>query len=259
MIYRLSERRSRLADWSRTLGAFAVPLVVIAVVGHRFAGLPTPPAVVIAVSGFGLAVIGLVCGLAAAGVVWRDGRPGARNAVIGLVWAGLALAPAAVLSIQWATRPRLVDLSTDALDPPLFHSAAFARAGRSNSVRPPDSEERAQIRALVPDVVTRRYSIGSDLLFSVVRRQVEATGWAVTEMRPPQGDGDRGRIEAVAVSPVLGFRDDVVLRVLPEPSGARIDMRNSARWGDHDFGRGADRIRSFLEDLDKAVVDTWGR
>lgn len=259
MIYRPPERRSRLADWSRTLGAFAVPLVVIAVAGHRFGGLPTPTAAVIAVSGFLLAALGLVAGLAAAGVIWRDGRPGGRNLVFGLVWAAIALAPAAILAAQWASRPKLVDISTDALDPPLFHAAAFARAGRANSVRPADSEERAAVRALVPDVVTRRYSIGSDLLFSVLRKQVEAAGWSVVEMRPPQGDGDRGRIEAVAVSPVLGFRDDVVLRVLPEPSGARIDMRNSARWGVHDFGRGAERIRSFLEDLDKAVIDTYGR
>ncbi|WP_165498325.1 DUF1499 domain-containing protein [Siculibacillus lacustris] len=259
MIYRPPERRSRLADWSRTLGAFAVPLLVIAVIGHRFGRFATDPAVVLVACAFALAALALLCGLAALAVIWRDGRPGAGHAVVGLIWAALVLTPAAALVWQWVAHPRLVDLSTDALDPPLFHAAAFERAGRANTVRPPDSEERARLRALVPDVVSRRYSIGSDLLFSVVRRQVEAEGWTVAELQAPRGDGDRGRIEAVARSLIFGFRDDVVLRVLPEPSGARIDLRSSTRWGIHDLGRGARRIRAFLEDLDKAVVDTYGR
>ena len=72
------------------------------------------------------------------------------------------------------------------------------------------------------------------------------------------GDGDRGRIEVEARSPIFGFRDDVVLRILPEPTGARIDVRSSARWGTHDLGRNARRIRAFLDELDKAVVATYG-
>ena len=79
------------------------------------------------------------------------------------------------------------------------------------------------------------------------------------DLAPPRGDGDRGRIEAIARSPILGLADDVVIRILPEPSGARIDMRSSIRWGDHDLGRGARRIRAFLDDLDKAVTETYGR
>jgi hypothetical protein len=259
MIYRPPERRSRLADWSRTLGAFALPLVVIAVVGHRFGGLATEPAVVIVTSATLLGATAILAGLGAAAIVWRDGRPGATNAVLGLVWGSLTIVPAVYVALLLVTRPQIVDLSTDALDPPLLHAAAFERAGRANGVRPPDSEERARLRALVPDVVTRRYSIGSDLLFSVARRQVEAAGWQISELDAPKGDGDRGRIEAVVASPIFGFRDDVVLRVLPEPSGARIDLRVSIRWGTHDLGRAADRIRGFLEDLDKAVVDTYGR
>ena len=44
-----------------------------------------------------------------------------------------------------------------------------------------------------------------------------------------------------------------------DPIGARIDLRSSTRLGPHDFGRNARRIRAFLDDLDKAVVDTYGR
>ena len=48
----------------------------------------------------------------------------------------------------------------------------------------------------------------------------------------------------------MGFRDDVALRVRPDGDGARIDVRSASRYGRHDFGTNAARIRSLLEDID---------
>ena len=62
-----------------------------------------------------------------------------------------------------------------------------------------------------------------------------------------------GVIEAVARTPIMGFRDDVVIRVTPMGQGTRIDVRSASRVGSHDFGANASRIRSLLEDLDDAV------
>ncbi|MGC2643653.1 MAG: DUF1499 domain-containing protein, partial [Pseudolabrys sp.] len=62
-----------------------------------------------------------------------------------------------------------------------------------------------------------------------------------------------GVIETVARSPIMGFRDDVVIRVTPIGQGARIDMRSASRFGDHDLGANASRVRSLLEDIDDAV------
>lgn len=259
MIYRPPQRRSAIAGWSRALGAFALPLAVVAVAAHRFGLVSTDHGVVLAGLAIALAALALLLGLFAAAQVWHDGRLGARHAVWGIVWAVATLAPAGFVAAEWWTLPRLVDVSTDPLDPPLFRAAAFARVGQMNSPRPPDAAERARIRTLTPDVGTRRFSVGSDLLFGVARRRAEAEGWTLTEVDAPRGDGDRGRIEAVARSAVLGLVDDVVLRILPEPAGARIDMRSSIRWGDHDLGRGARRIRAFLDELDKAVIETYGR
>jgi len=258
MIYRPPVRRSSIAGLSRALGAFAVPVLVIAVVGHRFGWMTTDHAVVLALSAFGFALLALLLGATAAAVVWHDGRLGARHAVVGMIYGALVLAPAGWLAFEVTHYPRLVDVATDAVDPPLYRATALRRVGLMNSPRPPALEERRRIKALTPDLVTRRFTVGSDLLYAVTRRQVEAEGWAIAELVPPQGDGDNGRIEAEAKSPIFGFRDDVVIRILPEPNGARIDLRSSARWGDHDLGRNARRIRAFLDDLDKAVVATYG-
>ena len=60
-------------------------------------------------------------------------------------------------------------------------------------------------------------------------------------------------IEATARTPIMGFRDDVVIRVSPTSDGARVDMRSASRYGLYDFGANAARIRSLLEDIDDAV------
>lgn len=259
MVYRPPERRSRIAGWSRWLGAFAVPVLVIVTIAHRSGLMPTEQALVLVAAAFGFAALALLLAIVAAILVWHDGRLGGRDAAIGAVWAVLALSPVVYLSVEWANFPKVTDVATDAVDPPLYREAAFVRAGRLASATPPSAAERARIRTLWPEIVTRRYAVGSDLLFLATRRLVEEEGWKVTEMVNPVGDGERGRIEAVARTLVFGFEDDVVVRVLPEPSGSRIDMRSSIRWGTHDFGRNARRIRGFLDELDRRVVASYGR
>ena len=259
MVYRPPERRSLIAGWSRWLGAFSVPVVAIVTVAHRSGLMPTDQALVLIAAAFGFAAVALLLALLAAALVWHDGRSGGRDAAIGALWAVLTLSPVAYLAVEWLHFPKITDLSTDAADPPLYREAAFLRVGRLDSATPPPPEERARIRTLWPEIVGRRFSVGSDLLFFATRRLVEEEGWKVVEIRQPTGDGDRGRIEAVARTLVFGFEDDVVIRVLPEPSGSRIDVRSSIRWGGHDFGRNARRIRGFLDELDRRVVASYGR
>ena len=58
----------------------------------------------------------------------------------------------------------------------------------------------------------------------------------------------------VARTPILGFRDDVVVRVRADPDGgARLDFRSTSRYGRHDFGTNAARIVSLSTAIDDAV------
>ena len=77
--------------------------------------------------------------------------------------------------------------------------------------------------------------------------------WRVVDARTPQPGRRDGRIEAVARTPILGFRDDVVLRIRSDPDGARVDMRSTSRYGRHDFGTNAARVTSLSEAIDDAV------
>ena len=71
--------------------------------------------------------------------------------------------------------------------------------------------------------------------------------------------GAKARIEAVARTPILGFRDDVVVRIRPDPDGARIDIRSTSRYGRHDFGTNAARVASLSEAIDDAVDEPQAR
>jgi hypothetical protein len=51
----------------------------------------------------------------------------------------------------------------------------------------------------------------------------------------------------------MGFRDDVAVRIKATSDGAVIDVRSASRYGQHDLGANASRIRSLLEDVDDEV------
>jgi len=77
--------------------------------------------------------------------------------------------------------------------------------------------------------------------------------WRVVDARPPQAGRRDGLIEAVARTPIMGFRDDVVVRVRPAREGARVDIRSASRYGRSDLGANASRIRALIEDIDDAA------
>ena len=58
-----------------------------------------------------------------------------------------------------------------------------------------------------------------------------------------------GRIEATDTTFWMGFKDDVVIRIRPEGSGSRVDMRSVSRVGRSDIGVNAARIAGYLERL----------
>jgi uncharacterized protein (DUF1499 family) len=69
--------------------------------------------------------------------------------------------------------------------------------------------------------------------------------WTVTRSDPQAGE-----LEAVAESVVFGFKDDVIVRVRPDPAGgSRVDVRSKSRDGKGDLGANAARIRAYLAAL----------
>ena len=76
--------------------------------------------------------------------------------------------------------------------------------------------------------------------FEAALDAARAMGWEIVANVPTEG-----RIEATATTPFVGFKDDVVIRVQPTPTGSRIDVRSKSRVGRGDMGVNAQRIRDY--------------
>ena len=55
----------------------------------------------------------------------------------------------------------------------------------------------------------------------------------------------------MARSPIVGFADDVVVRVRAEGQGSKVDARSSSRYGSFDFG--ANAILSMRYDANEVI------
>ncbi|MDR3493703.1 MAG: DUF1499 domain-containing protein [Ancalomicrobiaceae bacterium] len=259
MLYRPLVRTSRAALWSRRLGGIAVPILLVTLIEHRADVIETAHALVLVAVATTLGIAALLSAAFGFHVIWERGFVGARSASLGVVYGLMALAPAIYGGYAAATHPTLSDISTDWVDPPLFREVAFARVGSSNGVDPPPPEKIQLQKAVYPDIVTRRFGIGTEQLFNAAKKVVDRNGWKVLQVLQPKEDGDRGRIEAETHTQLLGAEEDVVIRILADSAGAHLDMRSSSRFGTHDMGQNAERIRSFFAALDTAVAENFGQ
>jgi hypothetical protein len=93
--------------------------------------------------------------------------------------------------------------------------------------------------------VQRAYEVTEQL---VIKRK-----WLVIDERAPQPPRRIGRIEAVARTPIMGFREDVSIRITPDGDGSRVDIRSSSRYFESDLGSNAARIGRLIDDINNAV------
>jgi uncharacterized protein (DUF1499 family) len=110
-----------------------------------------------------------------------------------------------------------------------------------------------QQRLAYPQVEPLFLSASPEIAYQAAIALMTKRKWRIVDAREPQAKVRDGRIEAVARTPIMGFRDDVVIRIRAGEEGCRVDMRSASRYGRHDFGTKASRIRSFLADLDDAA------
>ena len=198
------------------------------------------------------AVIGIVLALGAFVVIWKDGIDGAGHAFSAIA-IGLALI---------AYPAYLGERAYQAADDQRHHhrpdrSAALRHAGaaapaRHGRIRRP-LRRRAAARGLsrhrAADASTATPQVAYDAAMQIDHRSASGAWWSTARRRPA---GATARSRRWRAPPIMGFRDDVALRVRADGDGARIDVRSASRYGRHDFGTNAARIRSLLEDIDDA-------
>ena len=176
---------------------------------------------------------------------FRAGGIAARAAAIAIA-AGVAYVPSHWLQTARAAAA-INDVSTDIEHPPAFIAILPLRAAAPVPAAYPGSETAKAQRRAYPDIVPLELAAAPAATFTRALEAATAMGWEIVA-----ADAVGGRIEATATTPWFGFRDDVVVRVAPTPTGSRIDVRSVSRVGKSDLGANAKRIRAFLARLDHA-------
>jgi hypothetical protein len=249
-----SEPVSSLATWSRNLAIFSVVAVAVSIIIVRFGFLEMKPALATFFGALGCTVLSILVGFAAFAAIWQNGSRGMSRILLAFLINALVLAYPAYLAVQYRRLPPLYDITTDPIDPPRFEALARLRTGDgTNPAVYAGLYSAERQRIAYPDIETVELELPVDRAYVVALQLVTKRKWLVIDERPPQPPRRIGRIEAVARTPIMGFREDVSIRVTPDGEDSRVDIRSASRYFDADLGSNAARVSKLIEDINNAV------
>ncbi|HAD09265.1 MAG TPA: DUF1499 domain-containing protein [Porticoccaceae bacterium] len=222
----------------------ALALVILGAVLQRLGWLPFPLAFYI--FGLGLLLCALLALFTMGSVFRRLARKQAYRTQLNIGF--LTTVPVALVlitvGIDGFKAPPIHDISTDVHDPPRFQFAQAQRRKGDNSLDYGGEELAKQQAKAYPDLKTVYLPGTKEQGLALVRGTVEGLGWKVLGE-----DIDAGLLEAADTTPLMGFTDDVVIRVRALNDGVLIDLRSVSRVGISDLGANARRIRRFVQEL----------
>jgi uncharacterized protein (DUF1499 family) len=155
-----------------------------------------------------------------------------------------AAAPPMILKSQAKQVPPIHDITTDMQDPPPFVTLAPVREQGPNKSAYAGAEVAAQQQRAYADIKPRTLAMPPGAAVQKAIDAARALGWEVVST-----DSAAGRVEATDTTTFFGFKDDIVVRVRPDPAGSRVDVRSASRVGRSDIGKNAERVRAFLGKL----------
>jgi uncharacterized protein (DUF1499 family) len=250
----LSEPVSGLATWTRNLAVFALVAVVVSILILRFGFLEMKPALATFFGALACAGLSILIGFAAFAAIWQNGTRGMSRILIAFVIDAAVLAYPAYLGLQYRRLPPIHDITTDPIDPPRFEALATLRSGDgANTAVYAGLYSAEQQRKAYPDIEPVELEIPADRAYAIALRLVNRRKWLVIDERAPQPPRGVGRIEAVARTPIMGFREDVSIRVSPDGEDSRVDIRSSSRYFESDLGSNAARVTKFIDELNTAA------
>ena len=63
----------------------------------------------------------------------------------------------------------------------------------------------------------------------------------------------RRSIEAIAQTVIMGFREDVSIRIKADGEDSKVDIRSASRYFDSDLGSNAARVTTLIADINSAA------
>ncbi len=251
-----SEPVSSLATWARNLAVFSVVAVVVSILIVRFGFLEVKPALATFFGALACAGLAILMGFAAFVAIWQNGSRGMGRILLAFVISAIVLAYPAYLGLQYRKLPKIHDITTDPIDPPRFEALARLRSGDgANTAVYAGLYSAEQQRLAWPDIETVELEVPALRAYEVTLALVNRRKWRVVDERPPQPRRD-GRIEAIAQTPIMGFREDVSIRIKPDGEGSRVDIRSSSRYFESDLGSNAARVTKLIDDINSAADQT---
>jgi len=249
-----SEPVSSLATWARNLAVFAVVAVLVSIIIVRFDFLEMKPAMATFLGGLAIAGLSILFGLAGFAAIWQNGSRGMARILLAFLIDGAILAYPAYQGLLYRKLPPIHDITTDPIDPPRFDALSRVRTGDgTNTAVYAGLYSAEQQRQFYPDIEPIELEIPVDRAYAIARQLVIKRKWLVIDEREPQPPRRIGRIEAVARTPIMGFREDVSIRVVPDGDDSRVDIRSASRYFESDLGSNAARVTKFIEDLNTAA------
>ena len=143
--------------------------------------------------------------------------------------------------------PAIHDISTDQQNPPAFDALLSQRPESANPL-----DYTAEIAALqakaYPEVQPLLLDAPLADVVSRARAVAKSLDWEVVNVDP-----QKGLVEATDTSFWFGFVDDVVVRVTAVDGKSRVDVRSVSRVGRGDIGKNAQRIETFLQQMEEGA------
>ena len=249
-----SEPVSSLASWARNLAVFAVVAVLVSIIIVRFDFLEPKPALATFFGGLAISGLSILFGLAGFAAIWQNGSRGMARILLAFLIDGAILAYPAYLALQYRKLPAIHDITTDPIDPPRFEALARLRTGEgTNTAVYAGLYSAEQQRHFYPDIEPVELEISVDRAYAIALQLVNKRKWIVIDECAPQPPRRIGRIEAVARTPIMGFREDVSIRFVADGDDSRVDIRSASRNFDSDLGSNAARVKKFIDDLNAAA------
>lgn len=249
-----TEPVSALATWARYLALFSLVAAGVSILIIRFGFLELKPALATFFGALGCAGLSILVAFLGFAAIWQNGSRGMLRILFALVLDVLILAYPAYLAWQWRKLPAIHDITTDPIDPPRYEALARLRAtDGANPATYAGLYSAEQQQVAYPDIEPVTLDVTVQQAFDATLKLVTRRKWLIIDERPPQPPRMIGKIEAVARTPIMGFREDVVIRVAPDGTGSRIDIRSSSRYFEHDLGTNAARVTKLIDDLNEVA------
>ena len=231
-----------MASFARTVSLVAAALALLGLAGANL-GLVAP------LTGFQVCIGGALLGgllsvlLSLVGIVLtRGGRDavGRQKA-----WIGLSIGLGLVLSVLAAAAtggnaPPINDITTDLENPPAFASAAVVDDYADRDMSYP-ADFVPIVRASYPELAPLQTGEPAEATYARALETAKSLGWEISAQNDVEYTFD-----ARQSTRLFRFVDDVVVRVVSEGTGSRVDVRSKSRDGRGDLGANAKRIERFL-------------